>query len=108
MGHNTAGLTYLYTSANPERRVIPSHVGSLAYNSHSFMSIPSSSLLRRGRLFRGGRPLLRRLCLGGLLLQRAVWRVDLEEVVHDDQDHGGRAEEYGKPVEVVVGDHGEG
>ena len=35
-----------------------------------------------------------------------VFGVDFEEVVEDDQQHGGAAEEDGEGVELGVGDHG--
>jgi len=35
-----------------------------------------------------------------------VFGVDFEEVVEDDQEHGGAAEEDGEGVELSVRDHG--
>lgn len=35
-----------------------------------------------------------------------IFGVDFEEVVEDDQQHSGAAEEHGKGVELGVGDHG--
>lgn len=35
-----------------------------------------------------------------------VFGVDFEEVVENDQEHGGAAEEDGEGVELGVGDHG--
>jgi hypothetical protein len=35
-----------------------------------------------------------------------VFGIDFKEVVEDDQEHGGAAEEDGEGVELGVGDHG--
>lgn len=40
-----------------------------------------------------------------LLLGDVVFRVDFEEVIEDDEKHGGASEEDCKRVELIVGDH---
>lgn len=61
---------------------------------------PTSSRFRRQSI---GLPLRAQGC--GLL---SVFRIDLEEVVEDDHEHGGAAEEDGEGVERCVGDHLDG
>jgi hypothetical protein len=56
--------------------------------------------------------LLPGLRLGGLDLRSllggcTILRVDLEEVVDNNENHGHRAKEDGEPVQIVVGNHGD-
>ncbi|KAK7193783.1 hypothetical protein PSPO01_00456 [Paraphaeosphaeria sporulosa] len=41
----------------------------------------------------------------GFLFRNVVFRVHLEKVVKNDQEHGSASEEYGERVELVVGNH---
>jgi hypothetical protein len=41
----------------------------------------------------------------GLLCCDVLFRIDFEEMVQDNEDHGGASEEDGEGVELVVGYH---
>lgn len=43
---------------------------------------------------------------GSLLCKSAVGRIDLEEVVQNNENHGDGAKEDGESVQIVVGNHG--